>query len=108
MTVFVFASALLIFWLKIHFKQIISIYLSNAYSLISHYEFTPDLPGRILRLEEFNFNGDFLILMRKFNRILDQIHQNLLSSQFIDFDVTITQAQLPEAQLDFVCQCFEA
>ena len=90
MTIFVFASACLIFGLEIHFKQIFSINLTDPYSFIGHLKIDSNLLGRILGLKKFNFNSDYLVLMRKFNCVLYQIYQNLLGSQFINFDLTIT------------------
>lgn len=66
---------------KVRLKQIVNVLIAHARALVSYLDYDVDL---FLLLNTVDMNPKRVIQIRKVDRILNQIDENLLSSQFVD------------------------
>lgn len=86
-TSLVHALAIFVLGLEKHREKIFFILFTDTYSVVCHFNFDTDELARILYDKFINWNFNYVSMCWEFNRILDQIYQDLLDSQLVDHDI---------------------
>lgn len=84
MTTHIHPSARLILSFEKHLEKVFPIFWWNSESRVSDPYIDSYLVVRVVHHELVDWNDDFVSLLRKLDRILYQIYQDLLHSQLVD------------------------
>jgi hypothetical protein len=84
MTIYIHLLAFLIFSLEIRFKQLCSVLILYANSVISHTKRYSNIGEWIFNIEKLHFKINKVTLLRELYWILDQVYKYLLDSHFVN------------------------